>query len=64
MMTEKIKEFPGTPLSEKDFREGKILHNFDELKGDFAWDTGVGIGKYLAGLKAGDITGIIMFNLQ
>jgi len=58
-MTEKIKEFPGTPLSEKDFREGKILHNFDELKGDFAWDTGIGIGKYLASLKTGIIMGAL-----
>ncbi|MCJ7702458.1 MAG: Zn-ribbon domain-containing OB-fold protein [Anaerolineales bacterium] len=56
-MTAKIKAFPGTPLSEKDFREGKILFNYDQLKGDFAWDTGVGIGKYLAGLKQGVITG-------
>jgi uncharacterized OB-fold protein len=57
MMTEKFKEYPGTPLSEADFREGKILHNFDELKGDFAWDTGIGIGKYLTGLKNGIIMG-------
>jgi len=56
-MTAKIKEFPGTPLSEKDFKEGKILFNHDELKADFAWDTGIGIGKYLAGLKAGTILG-------
>ena len=56
-MTEKIKEFPGTPLSEEDFREGRILHNFDELQGDFAWDTGIGIGKYLSGLKAGTLFG-------
>ena len=44
-MTEKIKHFPGTPLSEKDFTEGKILYNQDALKADFAWDTGVGIGS-------------------
>ena len=56
-MTEKIKHFPGTPLSEKDFAEGKILFNHDELKADFAWDTGVAIGSYLAGLKRGVILG-------
>jgi len=56
-MTVKIKEFPGTPLSEKDFETGKILHSFDEMKGDYAWDTGIGIGKYLAGLKSGTILG-------
>lgn len=56
-MTANIHEFPGTPLSESDFQQGKILYNYDELKGDFAWDTGVGIGKYLAGLKDGIILG-------
>jgi uncharacterized OB-fold protein len=56
-MTAKFKEFPGTPLSEKDFKEGKILFNHDEMKADFAWDTGIGIGKYLASLKAGTILG-------
>jgi uncharacterized OB-fold protein len=56
-MTAKIKEFPGTSLSEQDFTDGKILFNFDKLNGIFAWDTGVGIGSYLASLKAGVILG-------
>jgi uncharacterized OB-fold protein len=50
-------ELPGTSLSEKDFQEGKILFNYDELHGEFAWDTGVGIGSYLAALKEGVILG-------
>lgn len=56
-MTEKIKSFPGTPLSEQDFEEGKILYNFDELNGKFAWDTGIAIGSYLASYKDGVILG-------
>ncbi len=56
-MTTNIKKFPGTPLKESDFQDGKILFNYDEMKADFAWDTGIGIGKYLAGLKAGVIFG-------
>ena len=56
-MTAKIKHFPGTPLSEADFQDGKILFNYDELKGDFAWDTGIAIGKYLAGLKNATLLG-------
>lgn len=56
-MTNKIHELPGTPLSELDFSEGKILFNFDELKGNYAWDTGIAIGKYLAGMKEGLIIG-------
>ena len=56
-MTENISEFPGTPLSEKDFEDKKTLYNLDELDGKFAWDTGVGIGRYLEGLKDGIILG-------
>jgi uncharacterized OB-fold protein len=56
-MTEKFKYYPGKSLSEKDFEEGKILFTHDELKADFAWDTGVAIGSYLAGLKKGVILG-------
>lgn len=56
-MTANFKELPGTPLREKDFEEGKILFNFDELRGDFAWDTGIAIGRYLASLKEGVILG-------
>jgi uncharacterized OB-fold protein len=56
-MTVNIKHFPGTPLSEKDFDQGKILFRHDELKADYAWDTGMGIGTYLAALKNGVILG-------
>jgi len=56
-MTENLIELPGTPLSEKDFQEGNILYNFDELRGDFAWDTGIAIGQYLAAFKEGLILG-------
>ena len=56
-MTSKIKSFPGTPLSEKDIESGKVLSIRDELQGRYAWDTEIGIGAYLAGLKAGLILG-------
>ena len=56
-MKTKINEFPGISLSEKDFDQGKILFNFDELRGDFAWDTGIAIGQYLASLREGVILG-------
>jgi uncharacterized OB-fold protein len=56
-MTAKIKEFPGVSLSEQDFTDGKILYNFDKLNGIYAWDSGLGIGSYLASLKAGVILG-------
>ena len=56
-MTTKLIKFPGTALGEDDFSKQKVLFNYDELKGDFAWDTGIAIGSYLAGLKAGIILG-------
>ena len=56
-MTAKIKEFPGTSLTEQDFSDGKVLYNFDKLNGVYAWDTGIGIGAYLSSLKDGVILG-------
>lgn len=50
-------ELPGTPLSEEDFSDGKILFLHDQLRADFAWDTGIAIGKYLAALKKGQLLG-------
>lgn len=56
-MTEKINDFPGTPLSENDFKQGNTLFNLDQLNGKFAWDTGIAIGQYLEALKDGIILG-------
>lgn len=54
---DKNTKLPGTPLSEKDFADGKILFNHDSMRGEYAWDTGIAIGRYLAGLKQGVILG-------
>ena len=56
-MTVKIKNFPGTSLSEQDIAEGKVLSLHDSLHADFGWDTGVAVGRYLASLKEGVILG-------
>jgi uncharacterized OB-fold protein len=56
-MTSKIDHFPGTPLSEEDFATGKVLFNYDQLHGEFAWDTGIAIGRYLAALREGFLLG-------
>ena len=56
-MTANIKEFPGTPLSEADFKEGNILFTHWTPKAEYAWDAGVAIGRYLAELKKGRIIG-------
>jgi hypothetical protein len=56
-VTSKWSEFPGTALSESDFEQGRVLYTRDEMNGRYAWDTGVAIGHYLAGLKSGVIIG-------
>lgn len=56
-MTAKIKHFPGTSLSEKDITSGKVLSFHDQLDGKYAWDTGIGIGRYLEALKEGYLLG-------
>jgi uncharacterized OB-fold protein len=56
-MTSRIKSFPGTPLSEKDFTEGNTLYLLDEMNAQYAWDTGIAIGSYLASLKKGILLG-------
>ena len=57
-MTDKIKKFPGKPLSEQDFEQNNTLFNLDQLNGKYAWDTGIAIGKYLESLKDGVILGV------
>jgi uncharacterized protein len=56
-MTENIKLCPSNSLSEKDFSDGNILFNHDQMNGLYAWDTGIAIGSYLASLKNGVILG-------
>lgn len=56
-MTVNIKQYPGTPLHEDDFEQRNILYNHDDLNAQFAWDTGIAIGRYLLGLKQGVILG-------
>jgi len=56
-MTAKIKHFPGTSLSEQDITSGKVLSFHDQLEGKYAWDTGIGIGRYLEALKEGYLLG-------
>ncbi|GAF83585.1 unnamed protein product [marine sediment metagenome] len=57
-MTAKIKKFPGVYLRESDFKEKKILFNEWNPNAQYAWDAGVAIGRYLAELKEGRLTGV------
>ncbi len=56
-MSKQNAEFRGIALRESDFADGKVLYVRDQLRGEFAWDTGIAIGRYLAGLKKGVILG-------
>ena len=56
-MTTRIKEFPGTPLTNDEFKKGKVLTVKGGPKAEYAWDTGVAIGHYLTELKEGRIVG-------
>lgn len=56
-MSDKVSKYPGTSLSEADIRDGKVLSIHDNMSGEFSWDTGAAIGKYLAGFKNGVILG-------
>jgi len=47
----------GTGLKEGDLESGKVLAVSYQPKAQYAWATGIAIGRFLAGLKAGEITG-------
>lgn len=57
-MTNKFEQLPGTPLSEKDITTGKVYSIHDQIRAYYAWDTGIAIGRYLAGLLEGIILGV------
>jgi uncharacterized OB-fold protein len=56
-MTDRFTLYPGTPLSEADFETKAVLFNHDELHGEYAWDTGIAIRRYLDAFKQGVILG-------
>lgn len=47
----------GTALDEQDFQTGKALFTTYTPRLEYAWDTGVAIGKYLDALKTGKLVG-------
>jgi uncharacterized OB-fold protein len=51
------REFPGTPLSDSDISEGKVLMAEIDPNARYAWDAGIAIGRFLAELKKGRIVG-------
>jgi uncharacterized protein len=53
-----MEPFSGTSLTDHALTTGEVLTSLWRVKSDYAWDTGVAIGKYLEGLKQGKILGV------
>ena len=47
----------GTGLKDEDLREHKVLTVTYQPNAKYAWATGIAIGRFLSGLKAGEIVG-------
>lgn len=56
-MSGQMKGFGGTPLSEKDIAENRVLITEWHAQMIWAWDSGRGYGRYFAELKQGKIIG-------
>ena len=52
------KPFAGTSLTEHTLAEGEVLHTYWKVRSEYRWDTGLAVGRFLAGLKDGKILGI------
>ena len=56
-MSELIKQWPGVVLHETDITEKKVLWTEWHPKFEYAYDCGIGYGRYFAELKKGRIVG-------
>jgi uncharacterized OB-fold protein len=56
-MSEKVKEFPGTPLSSRDIKSGKVITFKWRPNAKYAWTVGIAYGRFLEELKNGRIIG-------
>lgn len=50
-------ETPGTGLRESDLEDHKVITVAYQPKAKYSWATGVAMGRFLSGLKAGEIFG-------
>ena len=55
---EKSVQLKGTAIRESDIKGGKVLYSEWVPKAQYAWDTGVAIGRFLEELKGGKIIGM------
>ena len=53
-----MKPFAGTSLTDEALRRGEVLATRWRGKMEYAWDTGAAVGRFMAGLKNGEILGL------
>ncbi len=53
-----MEPFAGTSLTDQALTQGEVLATQWRVKADYAWDTGVAVGRFMAGLKEGKILGV------
>ncbi len=53
-----MKPFAGTSLTEHSLTQGEALLSYWKVRAEYRWDTGVAVGRFLEGLKGGQILGI------
>jgi uncharacterized OB-fold protein len=51
-------ELKGKPLTDEEFKKGKVITVPWQPKAMYEWDTGSAMGRYLEGLKQGKILGV------
>ncbi len=56
-MSEKFGKLPGTPLSSRDLKSGKVLTFKWRPNAKYAWSAGIAYGRFLEELKNGRIIG-------
>lgn len=57
-------ELKGTAIQKKDLEEGRVLFTTGDPNAHYAWDTGIGIGRYLEGLREGILWGTTCHRCQ
>ena len=53
-----MQSFGGTSLTDHALTQGEVLTTAWRVKSDYRWDTGVAIGRFLAGMKQEKIVGV------
>ena len=54
-----METFPGTSLTEAALGQGSALQSYYRVRAEYLWDAGEAMGRYLEGLKAGLLLGVV-----